>query len=191
MSRSSTSSDNQTNSRPSHRGFSIVELCIVIVTITILISIVMAAYNVVGQSVNNSSIRTGVKIYEKALTQYATNNGAYPDYSGAGVCLGSGYPNNQCWSGSGGNILGQTSVDNVLAPYIGATKPTLSTKILKTTNAPDHKLGAIFVVYRGPIYQLVYYMEGSGQQCLDSNIGESEIEATQCRITLPNPVDIE
>ena len=77
------------------RGFTIVELLIVIVVIGILASITVAAYSGVQVRAKNAKTLAAVDVYKKALSMHIIDHGAPPDYSqlpANGVCFGSGYP---------------------------------------------------------------------------------------------------
>lgn len=62
----------------SMRGFTIVELLIVIVVIAILAAISTVAFNGIQQRAENTKTIQAVGEYGKALRAYATTNGGYP-----------------------------------------------------------------------------------------------------------------
>lgn len=71
------------------RGFTIVELLIVIVVIGILAAITIVAYNGVQERAKSTVVISIAKSYVDALQLWATeNNGAYPIPTGTGSCLG-------------------------------------------------------------------------------------------------------
>lgn len=77
------------------RGFTIVELLIVIVIIGILATIVIVAYNGIQQRAQNAKTLVAVDAYKTALSLYMVDHGALPDLSAmpsGGFCLGTGYP---------------------------------------------------------------------------------------------------
>lgn len=69
------------------RGFTIVELLIVIVVIAILAAITVVAFNGVQQRAENSKTLAAIDQYAKALQLYKTNTGDYP-LSGGGFQFG-------------------------------------------------------------------------------------------------------
>lgn len=69
------------------RGFTIVELLIVIIVIAILAAIVVIAYNGVQQKANNTQTIESVAAYARVLHSYAIQNGTYPIQTGW-PCLG-------------------------------------------------------------------------------------------------------
>jgi len=69
------------------KGFTIVELLIVIVVIGILAAITIVAFNGVTTKAENTKTVNSVAAYGKAVTGYAAVNSAYPNF--AYPCLGS------------------------------------------------------------------------------------------------------
>lgn len=80
------------NTYGSRRGFTIVELLIVVVVIAILATITVVAYNGIQVRAWNSKAVSNVDVYRKALMAYAVENNSYPSYGAYSVCLGGGYP---------------------------------------------------------------------------------------------------
>lgn len=70
------------------RGFTIVELLIVIVVIAILAAITVVAYNGVQQRARTSQTTTALTAWIKGIKLYRAEKGAWPN---GWVCLGSGY----------------------------------------------------------------------------------------------------
>lgn len=75
------------------RGFTIVELLIVIVVIAILAAISIVAYNGIQQRASNTSRITAAKDWQKIITSYVAANGSYPASTFLNhTCLGLNYP---------------------------------------------------------------------------------------------------
>lgn len=110
---------------------------------------------------------------------YAADNTTFPTTSF--VCLGANYPNDQCWTGPNGTRTRNVSavVDSQLQQYINP-KPTLTTNVLQVTTSPDYRLGAEYVYTSPTAAQIIYYLEGASQACLDGAPGSTMMQATQC-----------
>lgn len=84
------------------KGFSIVELIIVIVVVALLSTLVIVNYSNVRVQSENTRTIGNVKQYVDAINLYRIRNGAYPVAPGesgktvAMVCLGTGYPSGKC-----------------------------------------------------------------------------------------------
>lgn len=76
----------------SPKGFTIVELLIVIVVIAILAAITIVAYNGIQARANFSSYKSDIASINKAIIMYHADNGAYPGH----LASGSG-----CWTNAG------------------------------------------------------------------------------------------
>lgn len=162
------------------RGFTIVELLIVIIVIAILAAITTVAYNGVQQRARNAQIVSGVRAYEKTIRMYQIDQGALPNTSG---CLGANYPSNQCWNGTNGTFAVNAGLDTLIAPYL-PQKPTLTTRLLQITAAPDYRLGALYRYTNVNDVRIIYYLEGASQTCLNGSVGNTEMQGTQCYVQL-------
>lgn len=162
------------------KGFTIVELLIVIVVIGILAAITIVAYNGVQQRARNTQVITGTDVYYNALRSYHAVNGSYPSTAG---CLGASYPADRCWEGDSGTFDVNATLDSNLASYI-SKKPILATARMSIGITNNMRAGAVYVT--GPA-RIVYYLAGPGQTC---NVGgatggtEGGV-VTQCAINLP------
>lgn len=199
----------------SSRGFTIVELLIVIVIIGIIATIISVAYSGLTQRANNTQTASAVNAYKKALIQYATINRTYP--ASSNYCLGEGYPSG-C-AGAGGTSENAT-VNNLLRPFMGnASKlPLPNTKAIPYIG-PSTRTGA-WTEYRASgwtldgvthSWYLMYMMDGHQKKCEASPVlsfspygtfsstppssGYSETYAssgggTFCVMSLPNPATL-
>ncbi len=164
------------------KGFTIVELLIVIVVIAILAAITVIAYNGVQQRAHNAQVISGVNTYIKTIHQYYSVYSVNPLPAGSG-CLGANYPSDQCWSGVDGVRTVNSTLDTRLSEFMSA-KPTLATRLFSIGQADDLRAGA---EYEGGNKKIVYYLEGASQNCSiagASGITENGV-VTQCSYTFP------
>jgi prepilin-type N-terminal cleavage/methylation domain-containing protein len=83
-----------------NKGFTIIELIIVIVIIGIVTGITVVAYNGTQVRARNVVTAETVQTYVDALVYYHSKNGKYPDANGTNkTCLGLGYTGGTCWLG--------------------------------------------------------------------------------------------
>ena len=165
------------------RGFTIVELLVVIVVIGILAAITTVGFNGVTSRAYNAQIQVGVRSYLQTLLAYTTVNGAYPpvpseETMGADdrICLGTGY--------SGGTCGDSQYVSNEYEPFNTAlrTIATLPTVSTESVNMPYYTpepadpvhtfTGAVFIrqddftVDGEPNpYYLMYALRGGNTDC--------------------------
>ena len=164
------------------RGFTIVELLIVIVVIGILAAITIVAYNGIQQRALNTKVANGVNEYRKALLSYHALNGQYP--SSVSSCLGMNYPENQCWKGDSGNIYVDSAFDTELNQII-KNKPELASKRFSIGVTDNMRAGAVYRILSGRS-QITYYLQGVGQKCPYGSGGTEGGVVTQCNYVLPN-----
>lgn len=135
------------------RGFTIVELLIVIVVIGILASIVIVAYNGVQRRAYNAKMASTVGQYAKILSLYNARFGVYPanietpDSANNQLTCLDGNPS--CWNTTG-------------EPASASKTQTMYTELQKVTSSfPDAKdIVMYYTSARG--YYLTYIMSGGG-----------------------------
>lgn len=103
-----------------HKGFTIVELLIVIVIIGILAALTITAYNGIQQRARDSERMAEMKSIEKALALYAADNGSFP------TCTNTTY--------IPGNAAGACSISTLAASLVPTYINTLPTDPINTGN---------------------------------------------------------
>lgn len=83
----------------SSRGFTIVELLIVIVVIGILAAIVIVAFTGIQNSANSRLVSSEAKQWSKLFELYKAQQGGLPNLANGFYCLGTGFPNGHCFNG--------------------------------------------------------------------------------------------
>ena len=152
------------------RGFTIVELLIVIVVIAILATITVVSYNGITAKAENVKLLSAVDAYEKALRLYELETGGnhdWPDVIYRGVCLGtyeasSSMPAGVCYDINGSLELSVQeaapngfSLNDELAPYLSPVTG-LSREYAFSSGAYNYRIRGIFAswssVGSGPRY---------------------------------------
>lgn len=82
-----------------NKGFTIVELLIVIVVIAILATISVVAYNGIQTNANDSRRKSDLVRIQKAIELYYADNNVYPSLTSAGYCIDvwAGRTDITCW----------------------------------------------------------------------------------------------
>lgn len=146
------------------RGFTIVELLIVIVVIGILAAITIVAYNGIQNRAENTKTVNAVSVWAKVLQIYKIDKGGYPAINS---CLGdtNTYTSSNsgvCWGlAPDATWVVQPSFLAAMDDYIG-TNPEPSNKNIHTDANP----------YRGAIY---YYSAGGGEEFQVNFVGISSL----------------
>lgn len=180
------------------RGFTIVELLIVIVVIAILAAITVVAYNGIQTKAENDKTINAVGVYIKAIQLYAVENDQYPSTS-TWPCLGDygsltgtvcgavvDAPSSTC------NYSGGTSVnaafDTLLSGYI-AKKPSMSVQRMDcdgdvyvgafyNKNDTDPKNATILVFFKGDV-------PCPAIAGIQLGVRAQTGTTTRCRVTMP------
>lgn len=99
------------------KGFTIVELLIVIVVISILAALVIVAYTNVQAKASYSHMRSDMETLKKELEVYKVNTGTYPDSS---ACANVNYNYQSGWCGWDQGT-GNSFIPGLVPTYVSAT----------------------------------------------------------------------
>ncbi len=184
------------------KGFTIVELLIVVVVIAILAAITIVAYNGIQARAHAASAAQARSSVEKLLRLYKVENGRYPipSVSGATVCIGDAsqylasgvFASGRCvYSNYTGTTTSHdATISNELKALGGL--PSINWPVASETHSPTQKdfyrglfYNAGFFANNGASAFLWYYLPfqatcpSNGYGSYDSSTGE-----TQCTISL-------
>ncbi|MBC7512436.1 prepilin-type N-terminal cleavage/methylation domain-containing protein [Candidatus Saccharibacteria bacterium] len=176
----------------SRRGFTIVELLIVIVVLGVLAAITVVAYNGTQTRANNTKTIQGVVKYVRAMHLYSVNNGTYP-IEASYPCLGI-HPGTSCSVvGGTGTCLGaggassQATFDTAIKSVLSGNLPDMSSQNINCGTAIVR--GAYYSPSTGKDASIQYYLKGN-QNC-DGIAGVASFsksqtdDTTRCGIALP------
>lgn len=155
------------------KGFTIVELLIVILVIGILAAVTLVAYSAVQQRSHNAKTAQAVREYLNALTEFYGENGRYPSPAKDGTsttpagyngqCLGNDYASNVCWNSS---YAENSTMNNLLSSILGSALPmpyiSGSSSGILYLWMENQSANTYWTVDGKPTDWLVYSMEGSG-----------------------------
>lgn len=141
----------------SHKGFTIVELLIVIVVIGILAAITIVAYNGIQQRAKSSQVVSGMNQYVKAVMAYTTDKSTYPIANGYIACFGGA---NDC-NGTA-NATQTAALASELSPYMNGA----SNSLLKSTGALMNYV-ANYAMSDGSSYtgMYIYFLQYGTSSC--------------------------
>ena len=151
------------------KGFTIVELLIVVVVIAILAAITIVSYNGITANAKFSKLKADLSSVNKAILLYHADNGFYPNSTSACV-------NGWCgWD----QVTGDAFVPNVSPEYITAL-PQLPTENVTQDTFLYHSTS-------GTSYRLMRYSNGLPSNELDSPLAaKPTFEATGWGYKSPN-----
>ncbi len=178
------------------KGFTIVELLIVIVVIAILAAISVVAYNGIQSRAENAKTVAAVTSWVKALQMYRLDTGSYPSVHS---CLGdtSTYTdshNGRCWgTNTDGTWVVSTTFLSQMSPYL-STYPAPSNKDVHANSGGNQYRGAMYYRYGAGaerIYVQILGISGSYTNCPDISglgpafSGASRTNGYSCYYNLP------
>jgi len=145
--------------RKNVRGFTIVELLIVIVVIAILAAISVVAYNGIQSRARNTQQLSTAKSYMDALASYVAINGSYPSTGGVTrVCLGIEQADCTTSTAWYRNATIETALKSIISPLPQASTGTPNTVSPKMAYVPASDITLDGVI--NPF--LIYTIEAPG-----------------------------
>lgn len=175
------------------KGFTVVELLIVIVVIAILAAISIVAYNGIQTRAENTKTLQALTQYAKAVQMYAASKGQYPTttvypclgpsgtqcafVAGSGTCTGNG----------DGLAVYQPAFNTLLSEVITGPFPSLSSQQMNCSGRIYS--GGYYSPSTGTTAQFTYYLKGD-QPCNNfggsTNVGrQQQAEYTRCVNNFP------
>ncbi len=159
------------------KGFTIVELLIVIVIISILAVLVIVAYSGVQQRANNSQTIQVTRSYAHAILSYAHDEGDYPrtvdSSTASNACLGIGYPGGKCANTSTtlaagvGTATERTEFNTKISKYVNGKFPLPSLQVVTWNGQPF--VGTAYWYAAGGTAPQIHYVLAGDVAC--PNIG--------------------
>lgn len=143
------------------RGFTIVELLIVIVVIAILAAITIVAYNGIQTRAENSKTISAVETYVKALKLQAGDTGSFPvetDWPCLGTASESCGTSSGCWGVYA--VTGQAAFVTSVKAYI-STMPALSSQAPVCDASGGIAKGGFYYSADGKTAWVYYFLRGN------------------------------
>ena len=163
------------------RGFTLVELLIVIVVIAILAAITIVAYNGIQMRATNAARMQELVQWKKHFELYKVTYGAYPAMTtGETYCLGQGFTGGVCQNSSGPNAWPESASDPLLDELrkIGTLPEGPRTRIAN--------FGAPYVRYQAGQLLMVGMVQDQASHCAEgTDVVETYHPLILCRFSLP------
>lgn len=172
----------------SFRGFTIVELLIVIVVIGILSAISVVAFNGIQKRAELARLTSGIQSYSKSMEAYYVVNGAYPSF-GKG-CLGvasdytakDGFTAGACTmtSGSTGSSY-DSNLNQALADHL-QNPPSITLSPIRVDYGGGfvYDYRGVWVETQGTYYQMQYWLSGNQTCPYGEKTYNASANATRC-----------
>lgn len=169
------------NSIKHEKGFTIVELLITIVIISILATITIISFVGIQAKANNATVISYVNQWEKTLRLYKASNGNFPKGNLDYVCLGDEFianetfTENQCAKMSTWGVVVDNSmmesIKNTLS--INIPRPKLPTyKFINLSNETEYYRGALYLS-RNNGFGITYMIQGNDSCAVGDSFFES------------------
>jgi prepilin-type N-terminal cleavage/methylation domain-containing protein len=163
------------------KGFTIVELLIVIVVIAILAAITIVAFNGIQQRAKLAQVQSGVSQYVKALMQYSVENQSYPIAANTGSSMACFDGVNDC--NGAANAASTAALSTAMRKYL-PQDPVF----------PEPTNSSILMQWSSSLKFYIYFLQDGTGECVSvsgTTLGTNAIagNGTQrvCRLQLPDP----
>ena len=140
------------------RGFTIVELLIVIVIIGILAAITVVAYNGIQNRAYDTTVQSDLKSLYKKISLYRIQEDKYPRYVNEFTDMGVALSKSSYSRG----LYNAVSWYNVLYCWPNAANPE------KFSITAQSKSGKVYTAVNGSVKEATYILSGSNQTCSDA-----------------------
>jgi prepilin-type N-terminal cleavage/methylation domain-containing protein len=169
------------------RGFTIVELLIVIVVIAILAAITIVAYNGIQTRASNASRVSEFNQWLKVYELYKVQNGTYPTMPVGGYCLGTGFPDGKCRDYTqdpaqpGSNALSEANSDPLI------TKAKTVGSIPQAQHVPVNSTVGPYIYYYTNWIEIFVVLKGAASDCptKDSYVLDGGTGRVLCYVGMP------
>lgn len=158
------------------KGFTIVELLIVIVVIGILAALALNTFSNAQRKAINIRTIANVRQYLTALKSYQTLAGYYPRTDNEGVsyvdmvCLGQGYKNAVCGNVNGSVVRESESLRLQLEDYLGQSRYEAVNDLRVDIDANENIIGATYGIdYAGDgtrSRNIKWILKGENEPCI-------------------------
>ncbi len=167
------------------RGFTLLELMIVVTIIGVLSAVVLASLRASQEGGRNAARVSQIKEYIKAFELYRSDLGVYPTHPLSNppltsvMCLGT-YSDNRCWN----NGTGVTARPATIAALINSNYmkriPAAETERFGVTGTTWYEGMTYRHQSNGRAYTIQYFMEGNNEPCelpgaAGSNVGDDTL----------------
>lgn len=191
------------------KGFTIVELLIVIVVIAILAAVTIVAYNGIQAKAKAAAVESQVDKYRKALMQYATINRDYPRTTES-FCLGeaSNYPSG-CYAGTTTDVATETKLRSVMStlPKVDTSCKVMGAETCRRNMPFIYQSNATVNGVSSP-YSIMYFLDDAQNCKLSGTLGgtwenysttlngtgyfeqDSSSKVTMCVLQMPDPAKL-